>query len=136
MLSSLCRTVQKGVGRWWAFWGPFFLRVSIALDDFIQAGFRGGIIGITISSRIGTAKDHGHLWGGIGEWLLNHCWPFGCDPVTGESHCTGAIKNDSLRAMYAIGELLGDNTVVEARGLQSFKAEILALAKQILEDVK
>ncbi len=117
-----------------AWWAPFLLRVAIAFDAFVQAWFRGGIIGITISSRIGTAKDHDHLWGGLGEWLLNRVWPFGCDPVTGESHCTGAIKNDSLRAVYVIAELLGDDDVVEARGLQDFKKQVLALTKQILEE--
>jgi hypothetical protein len=35
--------------------------------------------------------------------------------------------------LYAIGELLGDDVVVKARGLESFKAELLTLAKQILE---
>ncbi len=124
--------VQR-VLQWWT---PFLLRVAIAFDAFIQAWFRGGIIGITISSRIGTANNHGHLWGEIGEWLLDRVWPFGCDPVTGEGHCTGAIKNDSLRALYAIGELLGDPVVVHQRNLYEFKKQILDLAKTILEEPK
>lgn len=60
-----------------------------------------------MSSRIGTAAAHGHLWGKIGWWLLDHTpWlGFGKDPVTGESHCKSAIKNDILRAEAAIAEL-------------------------------
>lgn len=83
----------------------YWLRISIALDAFLQVFLRRGNIGVTISSRIGTAAAHGHRWGLIGWWLLDHCWPFGKDPITGESHCKGAIKNDILRAELALEEL-------------------------------
>jgi hypothetical protein len=49
----------------------------------------------------------------VGWWLLDHTWPFGKDPVTGESHCAGAIRNDILRAKAAIAEL-EDDPVVQA----------------------
>ncbi len=38
-------------------------------------------------------------------WLLDRVWPFGRDPVTGESHCKSAIENDKRRAQAAIDEL-------------------------------
>ena len=128
--------IKPAIHRIWAWWGPFLLRVAIALDAFIQAWFRGGVLGVTISSRCGTAADHGHWWGIAGDWLLNHCWPFGPDKCTGESHCTGAIKNDSLRAVYALGELLGDPKVVDKRNLHEFKKVVLDMVKQILEEGK
>lgn len=83
----------------------YFLRLAIGLDSFVQAFSHFGTLGITISSRIGTAAAHGHRWGLIGWWLLDHTWPFGRDPITGESHCKGAIKNDIIRAQAAIDEL-------------------------------
>ena len=82
----------------------YFLRVAIALDGFVQALSNKGTIGITISSRIGTAAAHGHRWGLVGWWLLDHVWPFGRD-ADGTSHCHGAILNDRKRAQAAIDEL-------------------------------
>lgn len=83
----------------------YFLRLAIGLDAFVQAFFRFGTLGVTISSRIGTAAAHGHRWGLVGWWLLDRVWPFGKDPVTGVSHCKSAIANDILRAQAAIAEL-------------------------------
>jgi len=114
-------------------WEPFLLRLSIALDDFVQAWLRDGVIGVTISSRTGTAADHGHGWGRRGEWMLGF-WPFGPDPETGECHCTGAIKNDCRRAVRVIRSLLGDDTVVNKRSLHAFKKELLAEVQSILEE--
>ena len=83
----------------------YLLRVAIALDGFVQACTNFGTIGITLSSRIGTAAAHGHRYGLIGWWLLDRCWPFGKDPVSGQSHCHAAILNDKKRAQAAIDEL-------------------------------
>lgn len=91
----------------------YLLRLAIGLDAFVQAFFHFGVLGVTISSRCGTAAAHGHRWGLVGWWLLDHTWPFGKDPVTGESHCAGAIRNDILRAKAAIAEL-EDDPVVQA----------------------
>jgi len=83
----------------------YLLRVAIAIDGFVQACANRGTIGITISARAGTAAAHGHRWGLWMWWLLDRMWPFGRDPVTGKSHCHGAIDNDKLRAQAAIDEL-------------------------------
>ncbi len=83
----------------------YLLRVCIALDGFVQAITNRGTIGITISSRAGTAAAHGHRWGLVTWWLLDRVWPFGRNKVTGESHCAGAIRNDIARARAAIIEL-------------------------------
>jgi len=83
----------------------YWLRVCIGFDAFVQSLFRFGTLGITISSRAGTAAAHGHRWGLITWWLLDHCWPFGKDKITGESHCAGAIRNDIARARAAVLEL-------------------------------
>jgi hypothetical protein len=125
---------KKRILDWWE---PFLFRLSLALDDFIQAWFREGVIGVTISSRTGTAKDHGHKWGEYGERFLNHCWPFNLDFKTSDgkiSHCDGAITNDCLRSVNVIRSLLGDPVVVKARGLQRFKLEILEQVRQICEE--
>ena len=81
------------------------LRVAIGLDAFCQAVFRFGTLGITISSRAGTAAAHGHRWGYVMWWLLDRVWPFGKNPVTGRPHCKGAIESDIARAKAAIAEL-------------------------------
>ncbi|MGH9807526.1 MAG: hypothetical protein ACRD9W_09755 [Terriglobia bacterium] len=101
-------------------WG---LRVLIALDALIQITWRGGNPGITMSSRIGTAAAHGHAWGRYGFWLLDHTpWlGFGRDPVTGQSHCIGAMRNDVLRARQAEHELLGDPVVVSFGKMEDLK---------------
>ena len=83
----------------------YLLRVAIAVDGFVQACANRGTIGITISARAGTAAAHGHRWGLSLWWLLDRAWPFGRDPVTGESHCHAAILNDKKRAQAAIDEL-------------------------------
>lgn len=115
---------------WWA---NFFFHLMLALDDFIQAWQPDGVIGITISSRTGTAADHGHEWGIVGDRWLNECWPFGPDKETGDTHCTSAIKNDCWRSVAVLRSLLTDNTVVESRHLQAFRLEVLAEVKKILE---
>jgi hypothetical protein len=99
-------------------WKPVLLHLSIAFDDFVQAWFPYGTIGVTISSRIGIAAAHGHRWGLIGWWLLDHTWPFGRDPVTGESHCKGAVRSDIERAVLVIRKLAGDPV------LQSYLARL------------
>lgn len=84
----------------------YLLRVCIAVDGCLQAFTHFGTIGITISSRIGTAAAHGHRYGLIGWWLLDHVWPFSRTlAMTGESHCAAAIRNDIARARAAIIEL-------------------------------
>lgn len=88
------------------------MRVCIAWDGLVQACTNFGTIGITISSRAGTAAAHGHKWGLITWWLLDRVWPFGRDPTTGESHCKGAIRNDIARAQAAIDQL-NDPVVVD-----------------------
>ncbi len=117
--------------RWWA---NFFFHLMLALDDFVQAWQPDGVIGITISSRTGTAADHGHRWGIVGDRLLNTCWPFGPDKETGDTHCTSAIKNDCLRSVAAIKALLGDDVVVNKRSLHAFKQQILSEVRLILEE--
>lgn len=89
----------------------YLLRVAIAFDGFVQACANKGTIGITISSRAGTAAAHGHRWGLVSWWLLDRIWPFGKD-ADGSSHCKSAIRNDILRAQKAIDEL-NDPIVVE-----------------------
>lgn len=89
------------------------LRNSIAWDQAGQAAMGRGRLGITISARSGTADydyEHGaqekhHLWGVWLAWLLDRCWPFGCDPVTGERHVVGAIKGDRWRAYWVLVDL-------------------------------
>jgi len=118
-------------------WEPFLFRLSLALDDFIQAWFRDAILGVTISSRTGTAKDHNHEWGIYGEWFLNHCWPFNIDYKKSGgkvSHCDGAITNDCIRAVAILRTLLGDPVVVKARQLERFKLEILEQVRLICEE--
>jgi hypothetical protein len=81
----------------------YFLRIAIALDACIQAFFRFGVPGVTISSRIGTAAAHGHKWGIAGSWLLDHTPWLGFGP----GHCASAIVNDRLRALAVLDELRG-----------------------------
>ena len=83
----------------------YLLRVAIGTDALLQACSNFGTLGITISARAGTAAAHGHSWGLFLWWLLDHTWPFGKNPVTGESHCAAAIRNDVARARKAIREL-------------------------------
>lgn len=88
---------------------PYWLRVLIALDALVQITWRYGVPGVTISSRAGTAKAHGHKWG---CWLcdfLDRAWwiGFGRDP-DGTGHCESAIKHDRERAEAALKELEGD----------------------------
>jgi hypothetical protein len=81
----------------------YVLRVLVAFDSFVQAIFRYGVPGVTISSRIATAAAHGHRWGLVGWWLLDRCYPFG--RVDGVSHCKLAVRNDINRACRVITEL-------------------------------
>lgn len=90
----------------------YALRVCIGLDAFVQSFFRFGTLGITISSRCASAAAHGHRWGLVGWWLLDHCWPFGKDPVTGMSHCHGAVLSDIQRAL-SVCDQLGNDPVLE-----------------------
>ncbi len=113
-------TVLNRIAAWWL---PFLLRLSIAFDDFCQAWFRGGTIGVTVSSRIGIAAAHGHLWGICGWQLLDICWPFRRDPVTGQSHCAGAWQSDCARAREAIARIEGD-AVVQAYQWPGFRAAL------------
>jgi hypothetical protein len=87
----------------------YFLRVMIAIDDFLQAASDRGILGITISARSGTAEVHGHRWGIILSRMLDHhiplIWPFGKDPKTGERHVVGAIRGDRWRAVHVLQSL-------------------------------
>ena len=80
----------------------YLLRVAIAIDAMLQAWLRFGTIGVTISSRIGTAAAHGHAWGIAFAWLLEQ------GPLRiffGPGHCAGAIRHDIERARAAIAEL-------------------------------
>ena len=83
----------------------YLLRVAIGLDAFIESFFHFGLLGVTISSRIGTAAAHGHRWGKVGWWLLDRVWPFGCD-ADGTPHCVSAIEHDIARALRRGGEVL------------------------------
>jgi len=81
----------------------YLLRIAIALDAFVQATFRVGVIGVTISARAGTAKAHGHRWG---CWLcaaLDHATWIGFGP----GHCEQAIISDRERALLVLRELDG-----------------------------
>ena len=77
---------------------PYFFRVLIAIDACIQAFFRRGVPGVTISSRAATARARGHRWGCVLcrflDWL---------DP----GHCAKAIRSDRRRARAALKELKG-----------------------------
>lgn len=81
----------------------YVLRLCIALDGLIQATFRYGSHGVTISSRVGTAAAHGHEWGIVGNRMLDY--------VLGHNHCREAIKHDRLRA-HAVLKELSDPAVV------------------------
>jgi hypothetical protein len=91
----------------------YALRVCIGLDAFIQAFFNMGVLGVTISSRIGTAAAHGHRWGLVGWWLLDRVWPFGRDKVTGRPHCKGAVISDLYRAQVLVVKELSDPVLTE-----------------------
>ncbi len=92
-------SVERVVVRYW-------VRVLIAFDQFVQATFRLGTPGVTISSRAGTASAHGHRWGHCGCWLLNKARVFK------EDHCRNAIRHDLDRARAVIAEL-SDPVVVK-----------------------
>jgi hypothetical protein len=89
----------------------YWLRILIALDACIQAFFRVGVLGVTISARAGTGKAHGHAWACILCQLLDSRFGklvgFGRDPVTGLGHCEGAIIGDRARAQAVLRELDG-----------------------------
>lgn len=90
----------------------YLLRVAIGLDAFVESFFHFGLLGVTISSRIGTAAAHGHVWGRCGWWLLDRVWPFGCD-ADGTPHCVSAIEHDIARAKQVIAYLTDDPVVNE-----------------------
>lgn len=92
---------------------PAWLRVSIALDIACQAPWRDGLVGVTMSSRIGTAAAHGHRWGLAAQWLLERAYPLRW--VFGPGHCRGAVQHDIERAEAAIASL-SDPVVTEWRG--------------------
>ena len=79
----------------------YFTRISIAIDALGQAFFRYGNIGVTISSRAGTADAHGKRWG---------CWLCKMLDRIDPNHCKKAIRNDRLRA-HAVLKELGDPRV-------------------------
>lgn len=83
----------------------YLLRVSIAIDQLIQACCNRGVLGVTISARAGTAETNRHRWGIWLSWLLDRLWPFGLDPQTLERHVVGAIKGDRWRAYYVLHSL-------------------------------
>lgn len=74
----------------------YLLRVAIALDQFVQAACNRGVIGVTISARADTAREHGHRWG-----CLLCRWLDRLDP----DHCAKARRNDIARAEAAIASL-------------------------------
>lgn len=99
------------------------LRVGLGVDDLGQAITNRGLPGMSISARAGTARhdyyegthEKHHLWGVWLAWLLDKAvlrftWKgkcylkigFGPDPVTGQSHCDGAIDGDSWRSFDVI----------------------------------
>lgn len=88
----------------------YLLRVAIGLDAFVESFFHFGLLGVTISSRIGTAAAHGHRWGKVGWWLLDRVWPFGCD-ADGTPHCVSAIKHDIARGRQVVAYLTSDQVV-------------------------
>ena len=76
--------------------GAYLLRVLIAFDQLVQAAFRFGKPGVTISARAGTAAAHGRSWGSWLSLALDELEP---------GHCAKAIRNDIARANAAIEEL-------------------------------
>jgi hypothetical protein len=74
----------------------YLLRVCIAADQLLQAMFRYGKPGVTISARVGTAAAHDKKWGLLCARMLN---------VLGRDHCKLAVLNDIQRARDAIKEL-------------------------------
>lgn len=76
----------------------YILRVLIAFDGLIQAMFRFGNVGVTISARAGTAKNNGHRWG----CLLCRCLDW-----LDADHCAKAIQGDIRRARQVLKELGG-----------------------------
>jgi len=95
-----------------AWWEHFLLRVSIAFDNLVQAFMERAVIGVTISSRSGTAEAHGHRWGCVMCKTILAWWPFGPDE-NGRPHCKLAIESDIARAK-AVLVALQDDPVVQA----------------------
>ena len=82
---------------------PAWLRFLIANDIAIQSPWRDGMVGITISSRIGMGAHDGHRWALAARWLLESAYPLRW--IFGPGHCAGAIDHDIGRAQAAIAEL-------------------------------
>ena len=79
----------------------YFFRIAVAFDALVQAFFHYGMVGITISSRAASARNHGHKWGCVLCWLLEKPLAF----LFGSNHCGECIANDIARAKAAIAEL-------------------------------
>lgn len=74
----------------------WLLRIAIAFDQMVQAMFRFGIPGETISARAGKARRRGKTYGCLLCWLLDALNP---------GHCERAIRNDIARAKAVIDDL-------------------------------
>lgn len=78
---------------------PWLLRVSIALDQLVQAGANSGMPGMTISARAGKAKRRGKRWGCVMCRFLD---------LFERGHCEAALQGDIRRAQAVIDDLTHD----------------------------
>jgi len=78
----------------------YLLRIAIAFDGLCEAFLHYGTIGVTISARAATARNHGHKWG---CWLCNYFLD-----LIQANHCELARLGDIRRAQAAIDELTRD----------------------------
>lgn len=93
-------------------WKHASFQLVLAFDNMGQIfmGPTDANPGVTISSRSGTAKAHGHRWGiVVCDTILAH-WPFGPD-ADGRPHDKQAIANDIKRARAVLHELEDDPVV-------------------------
>lgn len=101
------------------------MRLLIAVDALIALTWRYAVPGVTMSSRFGTSAAHGHRYGKVMSWVLDHTpWlGFGKD-ADGTSHCCSAFRGDIGRNIAGLWEILGDPVVVEFGNLHGFEPEI------------
>lgn len=74
----------------------YLKRILVALDQLLQACFRKGLPGETISARAGKAAKRKKAWGCLLCKILN---------LIQDDHCNKAIKHDLLRAQAVIDDL-------------------------------
>jgi hypothetical protein len=82
----------------------YFLRVAIALDQFVQAVSNKGIYGETISARAGKAMIRYQRGQSVRRWGCVLC---GWLDRLQSGHCRKAIDHDRERAQAVLDDLAG-----------------------------